>query len=125
MLLAGKEGILVVLDTFTPGARANGMLAGPVWHLPSPPECGPASGETPLWFDSNLEHRPPEVSAFTGKYGEKNKNLFIAFAAAPGRINGTQYQPKHWNADDYAVFSSTRLAGGGKEYFLTVLINIP
>lgn len=122
MLLTGKEGILVVLDTFTPGARANGMLAGPVWHLPSPPECGPASGETPLWFDSNLEHRPPEVRAFTGKYGEKNKNLFISFAAAPGRINGTQYQPKHWNADDYAVFSSTRLAGGEKEYFLTVMI---
>ncbi len=121
-----KEGILVVRDEFIPGKTADGMIAGPVWHLPSAPKSGVfdqrRNNVTANWFDANLAHSPPEVRAFTANYGEDKTNLLIAFGDSPGQINGQQYQPKHWDADDYAVFSRRVLRANMPEIFVSVLI---
>lgn len=120
--LLTEEGILLVRDTFTPGADAAGLVGGPVWHLPSAPQCGPAAGATPEWFDASIVHDPPMARAYTDKFGENTKRLFISVTSPAGSENGIQYQPKHWGADDYAVFSKCGFSAGKSVSFLSVMI---
>ena len=117
-----KEGFLIVLDEFRPGKAADKLVAGPVWHVPSAPHCGNSDGPTADWFDASLLHYPAHARAFTDKYGEGNKNLFIAFDAPAGYENGIQYQPKHWKNDDYAIYSKCALEAGKAIRWLSVLI---
>lgn len=100
------------MDEFLPGKAADKLVAGPVWHVPSAPRCGNSDGATADWFDASLLHYPAQARAFTDKYGEGDKCLFIAFDAPAGSENGIQYQPKHWKNDDYAVYSKCPLEAG-------------
>lgn len=119
--LLTEEGFLIVLDEFLPGKAADKLVAGPVWHVPSAPRCGNSDGATADWFDASLLHYPAQARAFTDKYGEGDKCLFIAFDAPAGSENGIQYQPKHWKNDDYAVYSKCPLEAGKNTRWLSVL----
>lgn len=119
--LLTEEGFLIVLDEFLPGKAADKLVAGPVWHVPSAPRCGNSDGATADWFDASLLHYPAQARAFTDKYGEGDKCLFIAFDAPAGSENGIQYQPKHWKNDDYAVYSKCPLEAGKTTRWLSVL----
>lgn len=121
-MLLTEEGVLIVSDEFIPGTEADGMVAGPVWHVPSAPQCGNADGETASWFDASLLHYPAQVRAFTDKYGEGDKKLFITFDSPVGSEHGMQYQPKHWKNDDYAVYSKHHLKAGTPIRWISVLI---
>lgn len=120
--LLTEEGILLVLDEFIPGASAEGLMAGPVWHLPSSPHCGNPDGATANWFDASLLHQPARTRAFTNKFGESGMSLFITIDAPEDYENGIQYQPKHWKTDDYAVYSKCRLSARQPMQWLSVLI---
>lgn len=121
-MLLTEEGVLVVLDEFKPGKKADGLVGGPVWHVPSSPICGDADGSTARWFDASLHHYPSITRAFTNKYGEADKRLFITFVSPLGSENGIQYQPKHWKNDDYAIFSKHSLHENKPLRWLTVMI---
>lgn len=121
-MLLTEEGVLVVLDEFMPGKEADGLVAGPVWHVPSAPQCGDADGATATWFDASLLHYPALVRAFTDKYGEADKKLFITFDAPGSSEKGIQYQPKHWKNDDYAIYSKHVLKAGKPIRWLSVLL---
>lgn len=120
--LLTEEGFLIVLDEFLPGKNADGLVAGPVWHVPSAPRCGNSDGATANWFDASLRHYPAQARAFTDKYGEGEKCLFVAFDAPAGHENGIQYQPKHWKNDDYAIYSKCPLEAEKPIRWLSVLI---
>ena len=109
------------MDEFLPGKAADKLVAGPVWHVPSTPRCGNSDGATADWFDASLLHYPAQARAFTDKYGEGDKCLFIAFDTPAGSENGIQYQPKHWKNDDYAVYSKCPLEAGKATRWLSVL----
>ena len=141
-MILTKEGILVVRDELTPGTSADGMVAGPVWHLLNAPNQGVLyanrwedgslwfdankNGTTAEWFDAPSVHMPDALQKRRPGVtlpGENAMNLMIAFGPAPGRINGTQFQPKPlFYANDYAVYNQATLRAGRKEIFVSVLI---
>lgn len=126
-MILTEEGVLLVLDEFKPGKSADGLVGGPVWHLPSAPVCGSlrsrhSVGETADWFDASIKHFPEETRAFTNRYNEESRHLFITFLSEPGFENGVQYQPRHWNTDDYAVYSKNRFRDGRIVRWLSVMI---
>lgn len=120
--LLTSEGIMLVIDQFTPGKRAAGKVAGAVWHLPGAPQCGNADASTAQWFDASMLHSPANTRSFTDKFGEATKHLFVTFKSPLGYVNGIQYQPKHWFTDDYAVYSKVDLEADKEVCMLSVLI---
>ena len=120
--LLTEEGVLLVMDEFLPGSKADGKVAGPVWHLPSSPQTGKIDGSTINWYDASILHNPETTRAFTNKFNEASKNLFVAFKAPNGSESGVQYQPKHWETNDYAVFSNCKLEINKPTCWLSVLV---
>lgn len=108
-----REGYLVVRDEFTPGAAADGMVAGPVWQLMNPPTAGDN------WFDADAAH--PQYGG--EKYLERGqKRLLAYFDLRRGQQYGVQYQSKIFGVYGYAVYARAPLAAGHPETFLTVLV---
>ncbi|MCK6488130.1 MAG: hypothetical protein L6R48_07355 [Planctomycetes bacterium] len=120
-----SEGVLVVRDDFLPGPSADGKYVGPVWQFWRAPESGSIGGATADWFDADAGVVP--VGMNVGPHSKPNDSmrLFAAFMHVPGRVNGVQYQPKHWNANTYAVFSRARATACRAETFVTVFIPHP
>ena len=97
-----RSGVLVVRDSLLPGANADGMTAGPVWHLAS--TAAPVVG--PHWFDS--------VGGTT--------ELLVWFSQASGRDFGGQTFDV-WSKDGHqAVFARESLRAGRSVRFVTVLV---
>jgi len=120
--LLTEEGVLLVMDEFLPGSKADGKVAGPVWHLPSTPQSGKMNVSTYDWFDASILHNPATARSFTDKFNEASKNLFVALKAPLESESGVQFQPKHWKTDDYAVFSKQTLRANKPVCWLSVLI---
>jgi hypothetical protein len=104
--LLSREGLLVVVDRFSPGPAADGMVGGPVWQLFSPPESGLH------WFDA--------VQDFVN-----GNRLLVFFNYERGVQYGVQFQPKLWGVDDYAVYARKPLASGKDEVFVTTFVPHP
>lgn len=97
-----RSGVLVVRDRLLPGAAAEGMVAGPVWHLAS--TTAPAAG--PHWFNS----------------AGGTTELLVWFAPAAGRDFGGQSFDA-WSKDGHqAVFAREPLHAHRPVGFVTVLV---
>lgn len=121
-----KEGILVVRDEFHPGTSASQFVGGPVWHLPRSPQTGSIPDKSPqkeaVWFDSNMMPENLARKGYEDSRGAEETNLFIAISSSEERESGVQFQPKHWESNDYAVFSKSKLTGGRPIVFTSVFI---
>ena len=97
-----RSGALVVRDVLLPGTAAEGMVAGPIWHLAS--TAAPTAG--PNWFNS----------------GGGNTELLVWFAPASGRDFGGQTFDV-WSKDgQQAVFARESLQAGRPVRFVTVIV---
>jgi hypothetical protein len=97
-----REGYLVVLDEFTAGPSAGGMVAGPVWQLPNVSERGLN------WFSAMIPNT--------------DTSLLVYLDPRRGREFSSQFQPKLWAKKEYAVYAKGTLDAGRTERFVSVLI---
>lgn len=96
------EGYLIVVDTFLPGPRANGLVAGPVWQLPMRAKAWEHGFSTPVDFPAR-------------------QNLLINLAGPEGTELGQQRQAKMWKLVEHAVFARAELKAGQKARFVSVM----
>ncbi len=96
-----RSGVLVVHDLLLPGAAAEGMSAGPIWHLASTavPEAGPH------WFNS----------------GGGRMELLVWFAPGPRREFGGRSFDVWSKQGQQVVFARESLSAGRPASFVTVL----
>lgn len=98
-----EEGILAVLDIFSPGATADGMVAGPVWQFPTLPSKGRN------WFAA-------EVDPIT------KTGLLVWMMADQEAEFGHQLQEKLWRLKESAVFAKSTLQANKPARFFTLCI---
>jgi hypothetical protein len=127
--LLTQEGILIIRDEILPGPEADGMVAGPIWHLFNPPEQGLN------WFAAEGVRK---------EYGADKKRLLIFFDNRFGEENhlhqyGVQYFPynepypagtgrgrgrggRAANRGSYITYSKSTLRGNQPETFVTIMV---
>lgn len=101
MVVTG-HGVLVVRDVLRPGPLANGMIAGPIWHLG--PHVAPRTDGN--WLDTTAG----------------DQRMLVWFAPAKGRTFGDQvtaaWQIKHcWTA-----YARQTVRAGRRFCFVTVIV---
>jgi hypothetical protein len=97
-----RSGVLVVRDRLVPGPAADGLEAGPIWHLAS--TTAPTAG--PHWFNSS----------------GGRMELLVWFAPGPGRDLGRQAFDIWGKESQQVVFARESLHAGKAATFLTVLV---
>jgi hypothetical protein len=104
-----REGVLIVRDSVSSGRAADGMVAGPIWHLAIEP------AQQGNWFDT----------AANGDGDLSHQRLMVSFALGKGRESGMQHVHSGRGLEPYTVFAKQTLKAGEAAVFVSVLTPHP